>query len=127
MQILNLEDLVANLFLYHFINNLGAKPFLTFSEIESYGHLIYKESRKENIDIMLNLSRRETENFFRENYNFFRKKFDSKSQQLIGVSLVNSVTVDSLVENFRGFLDLDTLLVVIHIEQARLLSITPVP
>ena len=83
------------------------KNFLTFREVEEYGARVVANLNKKSEGAVLLLSRDRTEEFWEEYAAFFQKKCVDGEQ---GIEVKEGITVEDLIERFRGYLALDVLM-----------------
>jgi len=106
---IGIEDLAANALIEVLSNN--NRKFVTYHELEEYGAEVVRILREKNEKVVLVLSRDSTNRMFR-NYShiFVEEKRDSG----IGIALKEEITIDNLIETFRGYLAWDVLLAFIN-------------
>lgn len=100
-----IEDLVANAFIAYLSKsnpkNFGRK--LSLNKIEKFGNEVVYNLRLKGIYANLILSRDLTNVFFEKYYNWFRLDDDDM------VILDDYVSIDDLIDNFTGYLNIDLL------------------
>ncbi len=106
---IGMEDLAANA-LIESIRRSG-KTFLTYEEIEAYGSKVVELLNERGEKAVLILSRERTNALFRNYSDFFQEKVVSGKQ---GIELKESVTLEELIAQFRGYLALDVLLAFVN-------------
>lgn len=103
-----IDDLVANAFIETIKKSKKKNNyFLSFKQVEKYGIEVVKILRKNGNEVELILSKRNTEELFREFPDFFIQEEKNGRK---GISLQQGKTVDDLISHFRGYLALDVLL-----------------
>lgn len=81
--------------------------FLSFEELEEYGHRVWQELNERNLEAECHFSRDLTEAFFEENEEFF---FPMTVNGKNGVGVDSRKTKSELIRQYRGYLPLDLLL-----------------
>lgn len=102
---IGIEDLVANAL----IENLSqdtSKKFVSYDEIESYGAKVVKILMDEQEEVTLLFSRLKTSQMLQDYSDFFEEK---KINDALGIQLKESITSETLCDQFRGYLSLKLL------------------
>lgn len=98
---IELEDLVANAFIYA-LSKDEAKRFFSYGQLENYGMAVVNLLKARGKEAHLFLSRDETEKTLLKYSKFFKEIG-------FGIQLNDNVIIEDLIEEFRGYLDLDVL------------------
>lgn len=105
---IEIEDLVANSLIE--IMQKKNKRFVTSEEVIKFGEKIVDILNTEEQKAILDLSRNKTYNFLYNNRNIFEEiNIDGKT----GYRVKDNITVEDLIDKFRGYLALDVLLAII--------------
>ena len=83
------------------------KRYLTFHEIEEYAGIIMSKTDEK---YKLLFSRDYTREFFQEYGKYFTREGE-------GIRLRNGITYDTLIDEFRGYLPLELLRILINVER----------
>lgn len=102
---IGIEDLAANALIE--ILNKNQKNFVTYAELEAYGAEVVSILNAQGEKAVLVLSRENTNNMFR-NYSDIFEELDSENG--LGIALKEGITIDTLIDKFRGYLAWDVLL-----------------
>lgn len=107
---IEIEDLVANSLIE--LMQKKNKRFVTSEEVIKFGEKIVDILNKEEKKAILDLSRNKTYNFLYDNRNIFEQiDIDGKT----GYRVKDNITVEDLIDRFRGYLALDVLLAIIEV------------
>ena len=101
---IEIDDLAANA-LIESMRRAG-KTFLTYKELENYGSRVVELLNEKGEKAVLILSRERTNALFRD-YSEFREKTVNGE---MGIELKKEVTLENLINKFRGYLALDVLM-----------------
>ncbi len=115
---IGIEDLAANALIENL--NRNKKRFVTYSELEKYGAQVVNILNQQGEKAILVLSRESTRIMFR-NYSDLFEEVNTKSG--LGISLKSNVTVDDLIDKFRGYLAWDVLLAFVNKESLAVLGV----
>ena len=99
-----IEDLVANAFIMYLSNSNDEKAIrkLSLNKIEKYGNEVVYNLRLKGKFASLILSRNLTEEFIRKYHDWYQIDDDF-------IILNDQISVDDLINNFTGYLNLDLL------------------
>ncbi|MBR5662531.1 MAG: hypothetical protein IKX00_02625 [Bacilli bacterium] len=104
-----LADLFFNMLIT--LKEAGINPnSLTYKECEDYGEIIKEFAKKNNINICLVLSRKDTNDFFNDYYEYVIDNNDNE------IKLKKDVDVIELINLCRGYLSLDILMIILNKE-----------
>lgn len=106
---IGIEDLAANALIE--ILNRGDKRTVTYCDLEKYGAEVINILNQQGERAVLVLSRENTNSMFR-NYSDIFEEVTTDSG--LGISLRSNVTVDDLIDKFRGYLAWDVLLAFVN-------------
>ena len=106
---IGIEDLAANALIE--ILSRYDKRFVSYKDLEEYGAEVFRILREKDEKVVFILSRDRTNDMFRNYSDIF---FETKHDLNLGIELKNSVTVDELIEKFRGYLAWDVLLAFVN-------------
>lgn len=101
---IGIEDLAANALIE--VLNKEEKRFLTYTEIEEYGNRVIQYLSDQNEKAVLILSRESTNALFADYSEYF---IEAEVDSCIGIELKKDVSVETLIDKFRGYLSLDVL------------------
>ena len=93
---IQLEDLLANAFIEK-LKLDNSDRFISYKEIDHYSEEMMKSIHEKGENVELYLSRDNTNNVLKEYCNYFRETVD-------GIILKSDITIDDLINNFRGYL-----------------------
>ena len=102
---IGIEDLAANALIE--ILSRNDKRFVAYKDLDEYGAEVVSILREKDVNVVLILSRDRTNDMFRNYSDIFT---ETKIGASLGIQLKNGVTVDDLINNFRGYLAWDVLL-----------------
>lgn len=105
MILITLKDLAANA-LIEILKN-GTRRFVSYSELEEYGTAVVEILKSNGEDVLLLLSRENTDNMLRDYSDIFE---EATVEGVKGISLQTGIDLDKLIEKFRGCLLWDVLL-----------------
>lgn len=115
---IGIEDLAANALIESM--RRAKKTFLTYKEIENYGSRVVELLNEKGEKAVLILSRESTNALFRNYSDFFQEKnVDGE----LGIELMEEVTLESLINQFRGYLALDVLMAFVNENSVRALGV----
>ena len=105
---LELEDLASNAFITLLrANKLNAQRFISYYDIDRYGHAVVEILKNQGFECRLLLDRNRTSWFLY----YFDKYFEEDSQNdYLGLKLKEGITEEDLLRHFTGYLALDVLL-----------------
>lgn len=106
---IGIEDLAANALIE--ILNKSDKDFVTYKELENYGNQVVSILNSQNEKAVLILSRDSTSDMFRNYSNIFEETVFNDE---LGIKLKEGITVDILIDEFRGYLAWDVLLAFVN-------------
>jgi len=95
---IQLEDLLANAFIEK-LKLDDSNRFISYKEIDRYSGEMMKFLYEKGEDVELYLSRDNTNNVLKKYCNYFIETVD-------GIILKSDITIDDLINNFRGYLSL---------------------
>ena len=116
---IGIEDLAANA-LITLMSSDQEKRFVSYSDLEEYGNMVMQILTSKGKKAIFILSRKSTTVFFCDYSNIF-EEIESNNQK--GISLKEGVTVDDLIDRFRGYLSLDLLLAFTDHRSAEVLGV----
>ena len=105
---IEIDDLAANALIESM--RRAEKHFLTYEELEDYGSRVVKLLNEKGEKAVLILSRERTNALFR-NYPEFREKTVNGK---MGIELKKGITLEDLINKFRGYLALDVLMAFVN-------------
>ena len=105
MILITLKDLAANA-LIEILKN-STRRFVSYSELEEYGTAVVEILKNNGEDVMLLLSRENTDSMFRNYSDIFE---EATVEGVKGISLQTDISLGMLIERFRGYLLWDALL-----------------
>ena len=107
---IKIEDLTAN----EIIEKLREdnSRFITYRDIENYGAKVVEFLNNKGEKAVLILSRQGTNAMLRDYSDYFEEK---EFYGLKGIELKRNISVEQLIEKFRGYLPLDVLLAFIEL------------
>lgn len=117
---IGIEDLAANALIELMKKNENRT--ITYQELESYGSAVVSLLNAQGEKAILVLSRDNTNAMFRNYSDFFREV--EENGMPIGISLKNGVSLENLIDRFRGYLALDVLLAFINENSIKVLGIS---
>lgn len=106
---IGIEDLAANALIESM--RRADKVFLTYKEIENYGSRVVELLNEKGEKAVLILSRDSTNALFRNYSDFFEERNINGE---MGVALREGVTLEKLINQFRGYLALDVLMAFVN-------------
>lgn len=106
---IGIEDLASNALIESM--RRAEKTFLTYKEIENYGSKVVELLNEKGEKAVLILSRESTNALFRNYSDFFQEKnIDGE----LGIELKKEITLEDLINQFRGYLALDVLMAFVN-------------
>lgn len=115
---IGIEDLAANALIESM--RRAEKTFLTYKEIENYGSRVVELLNEKGEKAVLILSRESTNALFRNYSDFFQEKNVNGEK---GIELKKEVTLEKLINQFRGYLALDVLLAFVNENSVQALGV----
>lgn len=115
---IGIEDLAANALIESM--RRAEKTFLTYREIEDYGSRVVEFLNEKGEKAVLILSRESTNALFRNYSDFFQEKSENDE---MGIALKTEVTLENLMNQFRGYLALDVLMAFVNEHSVRALGV----
>ncbi len=115
---IGIEDLAANALIE--ILTKKARKYVTYKELEEYGNTVIRILGSKNEKAVLILSRESTNEMFRSYSDYFE---EIQVNSELGIALKDGVTVDSLIDKFRGYLAWDVLLALIDKKSLAVLGV----
>lgn len=115
---IGIEDLAANALIE--ILNSNNERMVTYSDLEKYGAEVVKLLNKQGEKAILVLSRESTNIMFRNYSDIFE---ETSTATGLGITLKSNVTVDDLIDKFRGYLAWDVLLAFVNKESLAVLGV----
>ncbi len=115
---IGIEDLAANALIESM--RRAEKTFLTYKEIENYGSRVVELLNEKGEKAVLILSRESTNALFRNYSDFFQEK-NVKGE--MGIELKKEVTLENLINQFRGYLALDVLMAFVNENSVQALGV----
>jgi hypothetical protein len=115
---IGIEDLAANALIESL--RRAQKSFLTYKEIEDYGSKVVELLSEKDEKAVLILSRESTHALFRNYSDFFVEKKDNGEA---GIELKEGITVENLINQFRGYLALDVLMAFVNDSSVKALGV----
>ena len=112
---LSLEDLAANAFI-----ELDAQ-FVPYTQLENYGKAVVQHLKDKGKKAILMLSRDKTNEFLANYSDFFEECINEEG--LTGIKLKDGKNAVDLIQQFRGYLDLEVLLAFIDKDVVKVLTI----
>lgn len=103
---IGIEDLAANALIEIMSKNSNAR-FVSYSELEKYGAEVIKFLNSKGEKAILILSRENTNDLFRNYSDIFEEDLNNG---ISGIKLRSKITVEDLINKFRGYLAWDVLL-----------------
>lgn len=107
---IGIEDLAANALIERMANNANNR-FVSYKELEKYGAEVVKFLNLKGEKAVLILSRESTNEMFRNYSDIFEEIYYSNS---LGIGLKSEITINDLINKFRGYLAFDVLLAFIN-------------
>lgn len=107
---IGIEDLAANALIEIMANNANNR-FVSYKELEDYGAEVVKFLNSKGEKAILILSRESTNDMFRNYSDIFEETSYSDS---LGIGLKSQITIDDLINKFRGYLAWDVLLAFVN-------------
>lgn len=107
---IGIEDLAANA-LIEVMSKKNDTRFVSYAELENYGAEVVKFLNLKGEKAILILSRESTNDMFRNYSDIFEEAFDKGT---LGIKLKSDITVEDLINKFRGYLAWDVLLAFIN-------------
>lgn len=107
---IGIEDLAANALIERMANNANNR-FVSYKELEDYGAEVVKFLNLKGEKAILILSRESTNDMFRNYSDIFEETSCSDS---LGIGLKSQITIDDLINKFRGYLAWDVLLAFVN-------------
>lgn len=115
---IGIEDLAANALIA--LLSKQDRRFVSYEELEKYGETVVKVLNEQGEQAILILSRESTNAMFRNYSDIFEEYSDENG---VGISLQKDITVDNLIDRFRGYLAWDVLLAFVNEESLRKLGV----
>lgn len=115
---IGIEDLAANALIESL--RRAKKTFLTYKEIENYGSRVVELLNEKGEKAVLILSRESTNALFRNYSKFFKEKNVNGEK---GIELNEEVTLENLINQFRGYLALDVLMAFVNDNSVQALGV----
>ena len=109
MILITLVDLASNA-LIEILKN-STRRFVSYSELEEYGMAVVEILKNSGEDVMLLLSRENTDSMLRDYSDIFE---ETTVEGVKGISLQTDISLDKLIERFRGCLLWDVLLAFVN-------------
>lgn len=106
---IGIEDLAANALIE--MLSKKDKRFVTYNELEGYGAEVVSILNSQGEKAVLVLSRESTNNMFRNYSEIFEEQTLGAE---LGIALKEKITVDDLIDKFRGYLAWDVLLAFVN-------------
>lgn len=116
---IGIEDLAANALIESM--RRAEKTFLTYKEIENYGSRVVEFLNEKGEKAVLVLSRESTNALFRNYSDFFQEK---KINGEMGIELKDDVSLEDLINQFRGYLALDVLMAFVNENSVQALGVS---
>lgn len=116
---IGIEDLAANALIESM--RRAEKTFLTYKEIENYGSRVVEFLNEKDEKAVLILSRESTCALFRNYSDFFEEKSVNGE---MGIELKKEVTLEDLINQFRGYLALDVLMAFVNESSVQALGVS---
>jgi hypothetical protein len=107
---IGIEDLAANA-LIEIISKDEKKRFVSYAELEDYGAEVVKFLNTKGEKAVLILSRENTSDMFRNYSDMFEEVL---KDEMLGIELKAGITVEQLINRFRGYLAWDVLLAFVN-------------
>lgn len=118
MYYIEIKDLAANALIESM--RRAEKTFLTYKEIENYGSRVVEILKEKGEKAVLILSRESTNALFRNYSDFFQEKNVNGE---MGIELKEEVTLENLINQFRGYLALDVLMAFVNENSVQALGV----
>ena len=106
---IGIEDLAANALIE--ILSKTEKRYVTYAELEGYGAEVVSILTSQGEKAILVLSRESTNNMLRNYSDIFEEE---NTESGLAIALKENVTVDDLIDKFRGYLAWDVLLAFVN-------------
>ncbi|MEE3428148.1 MAG: hypothetical protein VZQ55_04175 [Ruminococcus sp.] len=116
---IGIEDLAANALIELISQNQDTR-FVSYTELENYGAEVVKFLNSRGEKAILILSRDSTNDMFRNYSDIFEESFCDGS---LGIKLKEHVTIEELINKFRGYLSWDVLLAFINEQTVAMLGV----
>ena len=116
---IHIEDLAANAMIESLKIDRFRK-FISYQDMERYGAEVVKILSRNNEKAVLILSRDSTNDMFRNYSDIFEESFCDGS---LGIKLKEHVTIEELINKFRGYLSWDVLLAFINEQTVAMLGV----
>ena len=116
---IGIEDLAANALIELLSQNQGLR-FVSYKKLESYGAEVVKFLNSRGEKAILILSRDTTNDMFRNYSDIFEEAFCDGA---LGIRLKDKVTMEDLINKFRGYLSWDVLLAFINEQTVAMLGV----
>ena len=116
---IGIEDLAANALIELISQNQDTR-FVSYTELENYGAEVVKFLNSRGEKAFLILSRDSTNDMFRNYSDIFEESFCDGS---LGIKLKEHVTIEELINKFRGYLSWDVLLAFINEQTVAMLGV----
>lgn len=107
---IGIEDLAANA-LIELMSKNDNNRFVSYTELENYGAEVVKFLNAKGEKAVLILSRESTSDMFRNYSDIFEEVLRN---EILGIELKTNITVNDLINKFRGYLAWDVLLAFIN-------------
>lgn len=118
MYYIEIKDLAANALIESM--RRMEKTFLTYKEIENYGSRVVEILKEKGEKAVLILSRESTNALFRNYSDFFQEKNVNGE---MGIELKEEVTLENLINQFRGYLALNVLMAFVNENSVQALGV----
>ena len=118
MYYIEIKDLAANALIESMRRT--EKTFLTYKEIENYGSRVVEILKEKGEKAVLILSRESTNALFRNYSDFFQEKNVNGE---MGIELKEEVTLENLINQFRGYLTLNVLMAFVNENSVQALGV----
>lgn len=118
MYYIEIKDLAANALIESMRRT--EKTFLTYKEIENYGSRVVEILKEKGEKAVLILSRESTNALFRNYSDFFQEKNVNGE---MGIELKEEVTLENLINQFRGYLALNVLMAFVNENSVQALGV----
>ena len=107
-----IEDLVANYFIYHSLLNHESR-FVRFSTLYEYGTIVVEKLNACGKDTILSISWEDNLKLFRDHGDFFCRHVDDEGY--VGIMLHKGITRLDIVKEFLGVIPVDVENVLVEI------------
>ena len=107
---IGIEDLAANALIEVMSINDNTR-FVSYTELENYGAEVVKFLNSKGEKAILILSRESTNDMFRNYSDIFEETLNNGTW---GIELKSNITIEDLIDKFRGYLAWDVLLAFVN-------------